>query len=291
VQYDGDNVRLRYFGHACVLLQTRGTSVLIDPLLAWDPGKGDGRYTFSDLPDRIDYVVLSHGHQDHANPEMLLQLRHRVGEVLVPTNNTGSLADPSLKLLLKHLGFPRVRALSAFEEVGLADGVIASLPFPGEHVDLNIYSRQGLLVTILGRRFMFLVDSDGRDAKLFERIVRRTGRHLDALFIGMECHGAPLTWLYGPLLTRAISRKNDESRRLSGLDSARAWNVVKEFDADRVFVYAMGQEPWLRHIMGLEYSTESVQLKEMAIFLQRRHEAGLHAQNLFLSMEEEFTPI
>lgn len=31
--------------------------------------------------------------------------------------------------------------------------------------------------------------------------------------------------------------------------------------------------------------------EEMAIFLQRRHEAGLHAQNLFLSMEEKFTPI
>jgi hypothetical protein len=168
------------------------------------------------------------------------------------------------------------------------DSCITSLPFPGEHVDLDIDSRQGILIEIRNRRFAFLVDSDGWDSALFGRIARRVGRRLDALFIGMECHGAPLSWLYGPLLTRPISRRNDESRRLSGLDSARAWSVLHEFEAANVFVYAMGQEPWLRHIMGLQYTPESIQLKEVAAFLQRCRDAQIAAESLFMSRELEF---
>lgn len=285
--YRGDGVRVRYFGHACVLLQSRDASILLDPMFAWEPGGSDGRFTFCDLPDRIDYVVLSHGHQDHCTPEMLLQLRHKVGRVLVPRNNSGSLADPSVKLMLTRLGFTQVDDLSAFDGISLPDGKITSLPFPGEHVDLDIHSRQGVYIELRNRRFAFLVDSDGWDSGLFRRIARRVGRRLDALFIGMECHGAPLTWLYGPLLTKPISRKNDESRRLSGLDSARAWNVVREFDAAQIFVYAMGQEPWMRYIMGLEYAPDSIQLKEMGSFLERCRRSSIPAENLFVSKEFE----
>ena len=41
------------------------------------------RYTYSDLPDRIDYVVITHNHQDHVLLETLLQLRHQIGTVIV----------------------------------------------------------------------------------------------------------------------------------------------------------------------------------------------------------------
>ena len=71
-EYHGNGVRVRYFGHACVLLQTAEVSILIDPMVAWDNDKGDDRYTFCDLPDWLDYVVLSHNHQDHCAPEMLI---------------------------------------------------------------------------------------------------------------------------------------------------------------------------------------------------------------------------
>jgi L-ascorbate metabolism protein UlaG (beta-lactamase superfamily) len=285
--YSGDDVRLRYFGHACVLIQTARTSILIDPMLAWDAAGIDARLTFNDLPDRIDYVVLSHGHQDHCSPEMLLQLRHRIGHILVPANNCGSIADPSLELFLQHLGFRSVRALRAFDRVATPDCVITSLPFPGEHVDLDIHTRHGIFIEAKQRRLAFLVDSDGWDPALFRRIAQRIGKQLDALFIGMECHGAPLSWLYGPLLTRPISRRDDESRRLSGLDSERAWKVLQELSATNVFVYAMGQEPWLRYIMGLEYTPDSIQLKEVAALLARCQAAGQAAENLFISKQWE----
>jgi L-ascorbate metabolism protein UlaG (beta-lactamase superfamily) len=289
--YKGTGVRLRYFGHACVLIQSESTSVLIDPNVAWGNDRADSRFTFSDLPDHIDYVVLSHNHQDHCVPEVLLQLRHRIGRVIVPRNNSGSLVDPSMKLLLRQLGIEAVDVMDTFESIDIPGGSITSLPFPGEHADLDVYARQGIHICIDGYRMAFLVDSDGRDPHLFRRIAHKMGRHVDALFIGMECHGAPLTWLYKPLLTKSITRRNDESRRLSGMNCERAWNVLQEFDVSRVFVYAMGQEPWLRFIMGLEYTAESIQMHEVESLIGRCRSAGISVENLYLSREIEFPNI
>jgi len=287
-EYHGNGVRVRYFGHACVLLQTAEVSILIDPMLAWDNDKGDGRYTFCDLPDWLDYVVLSHNHQDHCAPEMLIPLRHRVGEIIVPGNNRGCLADPSMKLALRKLGYEKISVLDAFESIRVQDGQIVSLPFPGEHVDLDIYSRHGIHVELKGRRFTFLVDSDGCDRHLFRRIAARVGKKADALFIGMECHGAPLTWLYGPLLTKPITRGNDDSRRLSGLNCERARHAVDEFEPQRVFVYAMGQEPWLKYIMGLAYKPDSIQLREAAALLDYCRSIGIPAEKPYIHGEMEF---
>lgn len=284
-QYFGDGVRVRYFGHACVLVQTKEVSILLDPMLAWDTNHGDQRYTFNDLPDFIDYVVLTHNHQDHCSPEVLLQLRHRVGKVIIPRNNVGCLADPSMKLILKEMGFENIEVVDAFDEIKVPGGEIISLPFPGEHVDLDIYTKHAIHIRIKGRKLLFLVDSDCWDSALYRRVVRRIGNEMDAVFIGMECFGAPLTWLYGPLLTKAISRRDDESRRLSGANFERAWNVVQEVSTPRVFVYAMGQEPWLRYIMGLEYTPESIQLQEMGAFLDKCNQAGIQAEQLNISYE------
>jgi L-ascorbate metabolism protein UlaG (beta-lactamase superfamily) len=285
--YAGGNVRLRYFGHACVLVQSRDTSILVDPMFAWENDGSDNRFTFCDLPDTLDYVVLSHAHQDHCSPEMLIQIRHRTDCIVVPRNNSGNVADPSLTLALRKLGFKRILSADPFDGIDFADGRITSLPFPGEHVDLDVHSRQGIHIDIAGRKFAFLVDSDGRDSHVFRHVARRMGKKIDALFIGMECHGAPLSWLYGPLLTKPVNRRNDESRRLSGLDSSRAWSTIQQFDVAQVFVYAMGQEPWLKHVMGLEYSPESIQLKEVARLLDKCASAGIPAENLFTSREIE----
>jgi L-ascorbate metabolism protein UlaG (beta-lactamase superfamily) len=283
-----DEVRMRYFGHACVLIQSARTSVLIDPMLSFETHRGDGRLTLHDLPERIDYVILSHSHHDHFSPEVLIQLRSRIDRIVVPANNSGSVTDPSMELALRHLGFERIDVLNGLDAIRFQDGVITSLPFTGEHCDLDIHSRHAIHLQMNGRRFAFFVDSNGMDSVLFRRIAKRLGSQLDGLFIGMECRGGPLSWLYSPLLTKPISRKNDESRRLSGLDSERAWRVLQEFAADNVFVYAMGQEPWLRFIMGLEYTPESVQKKEVKALLDRCAGANIHAECLYLSREMTF---
>ena len=282
--YSGDNVRVRFFGHACVLIQTARTSILVDPMVTWDASESDNRFTFADLPDIIDFVVISHCHQDHFSPELLVQLRRRIRRIVVPRNNGGNTADPSMKLILHRLGYTHVDVVDAFDSVKFDEGEIVSLPFSGEHCDLNIHSKQTTFLNIKDRRFFFLVDSDAIDPGLYSLVTTIVGKP-DAMFIGMECFGAPLTWLYGPLLTKPISRRNDESRRLSASNCERAWRLVKDLGCTKAFIYAMGQEPWLRYLMGLEYKSDSVQLKQARNFVERCIDAGVEVEHLHISRE------
>lgn len=281
--YGGEEVRMRYFGHACVLFQTADVSILFDPFVALEPG-ADERFTIHDLPEVIDHVVISHAHQDHFAPEMLIQLRHRIKHIIVPANNSGSIGDPSMKLVLKELGFDNVTVVDCFEAVDVPGGRIESLPFTGEHADLPIYTKHAIALTLKQRKFLFLVDSDGRDKVLYERIMRKIGK-VDVLFIGMECHGAPLNWLYEPLLGKPVNRRNNESRRLSGADCPRASSILSVVNPQRVFIYAMGQEPWMQYIMGLQYSPDSIQLIESDAFIAHCQGQGIDAERLYLSRE------
>jgi L-ascorbate metabolism protein UlaG (beta-lactamase superfamily) len=288
-RFTADGVRMRFFGHACVLFQTSEVAILFDPFVAIEDSE-ELRFTINDLPGEIDYVIISHAHQDHFAPEMLIQLRHRIKRVVVPGNNSGNIADPSLKLTLKELGFHDVDVMDCYDEIGVLGGAITSLPFTGEHADLPIYSKHAVLLRLKGKKFLFLVDSDGRDAMLYARIMDKIGP-IDALFIGMECVGAPLNWLYEPLLAKPISRRSNESRRLSGADSARASNILAEVNPPRVFVYAMGQEPWMKCIMGLQYTPDSTQLVEANKFVSECNAKGIPAERLFIHREIVFSPV
>ncbi|WP_285405764.1 MBL fold metallo-hydrolase [Luteibacter sp. ME-Dv--P-043b] len=285
--YEGEGMRVRYFGHACVMVQSAESTILIDPFLAWDRNDEDGRLTFHDLPDHIDYIFLTHNHQDHFSIELLLQLRGRIGQILIPRNNPHSLADPSMKLVLEHIGHRNVRVMDPLETIELSSGRLMSIPFYGEHADLSIDSKQGLFVELKGKTFMFLADSDNKDRALYKRLVKLVGT-VDILFIGMECDGAPLTWLYGPYLSAPINRKDDESRRLSGSDSDRAWSIVEELQCKTAYVYAMGQEPWLRFVAGLEYTKDSKQIIESDRFVTRCRAEGIHSERLHGSRTFEY---
>jgi L-ascorbate metabolism protein UlaG (beta-lactamase superfamily) len=278
-EYGGKGVRVRYFGHACVFLQTARVAVLIDPTTAWSRDDEEATLTFSDLPDRIDYLVLSHAHEDHLVPELLLQLRYRVGTVVVPANASGNLADPSMRQILRHLGFTSIIVAEPFDKIELHDGSLMSAPFFGEQGGLDIASKQCAVVSLAGKAFLFLVDSAASHPASNRRVAERIGK-IDVVFIGMECHGAPLSWLYGPLLGRAPSKKDDESRRISASNSIQAWAAAEAFNCSHAFVYAMGQEPWVRHLLGLAYTEDSVQIRESNLFLERCTAAGIKAERL-----------
>ena len=274
-----EGVRIRYFGHACVLVQTKDVSILIDPTFAHERDDDLATLTLSDLPDRIDHVFISHGHQDHLCPEILLQIRPLVHEVVVPQNNPGDVADPSLKLMLRELGYENVRSVEDLDSFDIPGGRVTSIPFPGEHSDLGVYSKSCIHIRLGEQSMMFLVDSDAADPVLYKRIREQVGT-VDTLFIGMECEGAPLSWLYGPLLLRPVSRRNDQSRRGKGSGSDRAWAVVEALGCRRAFIYAMGLEPWNRHLLGLDYQSDSIQLKESDLFVARCRAAGIESDRL-----------
>jgi L-ascorbate metabolism protein UlaG (beta-lactamase superfamily) len=159
-------------------------------------------------------------------------------------------------------------------------GSITALPFLGEHSDLTIRSKTAYHVRIENRSLLFAADSCNIEPRLYEHLHSEMG-DIDALFLGMECDGAPLTWLYGPLLTRSIERAMDESRRLAGSNFEQAFDLVQRFNCKSTYVYAMGQEPWLGYIMSLKYTDQSRPIVESNRLVRECSEKGMIAERLF----------
>lgn len=287
--FEGEGVRIRYFGHASVLLESSACSVLIDPTFAIDEKAPYPHLSWHDLPDKIDHLIISHGHQDHMCIEALMFLRHRVDEIIVPRCNTGDLSDPSLKPILSELGFANIRETVYLETIKIRDGTITTLPFSGEHCDLDVRGKQCFAIRMGGCGVGFFIDSDAIDIDVYRRIsVLLTD--IDILFVGMECNGAPLSWLYGPLNTVGVTKKNDNSRRLSGADSGQAIALVDLVKPKQAYVYAMGQESWMRHLMGLNYESDSIQLVEARAFVDQCRARGLESELLLGEKEILISP-
>lgn len=273
-------VRLEYTGHAGFLVQSANCAVLIDPVIASRAeGYADEVFGFSQLPPRIDFICLTHNHQDHVNLETLLQLRYKTDQVLVPKNNGGTLADPSIRLLLKQLGFC-VTEVDDLEEIALPGGRITSIPFLGEHGDLNIRSKTAWLIEIDGRKCFFGADSANPDLALYENL-REVLSDLDVFAIGMECVGAPYTWLYGALHTKVVPKVIKESRRLNGSDCKQALSIIRMLQPRRVFIYALGREPWYKYFMGLQYDDHSVQIQECHKLTEACRDLGVSVEAMY----------
>ena len=279
-KYEGEGARWRYFGHACILLETRNVSVLMDPVLSYTYENSISRYTYEDLPEVIDYVLITHNHQDHILFETLLQLRHRIRNILVPRNGGGALQDPSLKLLLKQCGFRNVIELAEMEEIGFDGGAITAIPFLGEHGDLNVLSKSAYHLRVGDHTLLFAADSCNIAPKLYEHVHEQIG-DVDVLFVGMECDGAPMSWIYGPLLTQRLDRPKDQSRRLAGSNYERAMAIVNQLHCKEVYVYAMGQEPWLNYIMSIKYTEKSNPIIQSDRLIEACRSRGIVAERLF----------
>jgi L-ascorbate metabolism protein UlaG (beta-lactamase superfamily) len=280
-KYNGDKVRMRYFGHACIFIETKERNILIDPLISYY-GYPTEVHHFSDydLPDEIDYVLITHNHQDHILLETLLPLRHRIKNIVVPRSGGGALQDPKLKLMFTKIGFKNVIEIDEMETIDREDCTITGLPFTGEHSDLDIKAKTCYHVKIEDFSLLFSADSRVMEPKLYENIHRIVG-DVDVIFLGMECDGAPLTWLYGPLMLDEVSRENDQSRTLSGCDHNRGMHLVNMFHPKEVYVYAMGQEPWCEFISSLKYTDESIPIVESNKLVEECVSAGLIAERLF----------
>jgi L-ascorbate metabolism protein UlaG (beta-lactamase superfamily) len=277
--------RIRYLGHACVLIEWNGISVMTDPWVGVVPTEGGlERITFDDLPEKIDFALITHGHHDHFVPETLLRLRHRIQCLVVPRTFGLFYADPSLKLLAQKLGFRQVLELDSLESIKLPGGEIIAAPFLGEHADLA-HGKSAYIIRAGQQRILFAADSNCLDRRLYEHI-RRTIGDIETVFLGMECVGAPLSWLYGALLPSKLQHSQDKTRRTKGSDSAAAIALLEAVGGKRVYIYAMGNEPWYQYSMGLGFSEESVQIKEANKVVSTARDRGfIDAQRPFGKFE------
>ncbi|MGA9529595.1 MAG: MBL fold metallo-hydrolase [Terriglobales bacterium] len=278
--YDGSGARWRYFGHACILVEAGGASILTDPVLSYTYENNISRYTYEDLPEKIDCVLITHNHQDHLLFETLLQLRSKIGTIVVPRNASGSLQDPSMKLILEQCGFRNVVELEEMEDAEFGPLHLTTLPFLGEHGDLDIRTKLAYLVRVNGHSLLFAADSCNISPEMYRHVHREIG-DVDVVFLGMECAGAPMSWLYGPLLTEKMERAKDHSRRLAGSNYERANDIVERFHCRELYVYAMGQEPWLNYVMSVKYTPESHPIVQSDKLLAACAQKGIIAERLF----------
>lgn len=275
-----EGIRLNYLGHAGFLVETKDVSILVDPIIASRPNNDDQTMLcHSELPAKIDYILITHTHMDHANIETLLQLRYKTDKLVVPKNNGGTLADPSLRLLFKQFNFDVIE-VDDLEEIAITDGRIVSIPFLGEHGDLNIRSKTAWYIEAYGKKCFFGADSSNPDHNLYRQLGNMFN-DLDILAIGMECVGAPYTWAYGALHTKKVPKAIKDSRRLDGSDCDQAVPMVKLFNAKQVYIYAIGLETCFKYFNGLEHGEDSRQVSESNRFIEECNNINVPAEMMF----------
>jgi L-ascorbate metabolism protein UlaG (beta-lactamase superfamily) len=254
-------IRIRYFGHACVLVEWNGVSVLTDAYIPVRPlAGGVERFSFNDLPEKIDFVLITHNHQDHYVFESLLRLRHRIGCLVVPKSYGMLYGDLSLKVLSGKLGFRNVVEMDTLDSIPLPDGEIIGIPFFGEHADLA-HGKIAYVIRCGKEQMLFAADSDCLDRKMYERVRQSIGP-VQTAFLSIENVGAPLSWVNGALLPQQPRAEIEQQRRYHACDCRRALELMEALESKRLYSYAMGLEPWMDHLLGLHMTEESEQWKQ-----------------------------
>lgn len=181
-----EHVWMRRFGHASILLDFGGFTVMTDPVV----GRGDcfGRpYSVVDLPETIDVVVLTRDHPDHFSLETLLQLRRRVGVIVVLR------APGRLRVTLEHLGFTDVVEIANKQMIELGPVRITTLPAGDEDGERGTRIMMVPLVRLGGRAFLFATGTSSLTSEAHDLVLQEASR-ADVAFIGTEHSVAERFW-------------------------------------------------------------------------------------------------
>jgi hypothetical protein len=133
---------------------------------------------------------------------------------------------------------------------------------------------------------MFAADSNNIAPELYEHLVHHLAP-VDLLFIGLECQGAPMSWLYGCLLPGQIVPGHDRSRRLDASDSQRALALIRALGVGAVRIYAMGAEPWLAFLSSIDPSPDTVPRRNADALLAACRAEGIDIELLYGAAEGE----
>ncbi|MDY7024683.1 MAG: thioester reductase domain-containing protein, partial [Cyanobacteriota bacterium] len=98
------------------------------------------------------------------------------------------------------------------------------------------------------------------------------------------------TWAYGALLTQSIPRKIAQTRRLDGSDSSKAIQLINQLNPQQVYIYAMGQEPWLTFITSIQYTPDSKPILESNRVIEYCKSRNIVSQRLLGCQEIKLEP-
>ena len=236
--------QISWLGHAAVLVQRAGHALLVDPCFHADLGDGLERPDLRALPD-LDGVLITHGDNDHLNPNTLAQLPRSLPIYLPRVVPPPPAHQVDMEGMLRVLGFRDLRFLEPWEQTRVGPFSVQALPFDGEDWGLE-QAQLTYLVDADGFRAFFSADSLGPDA---------TYAHLsevavDLAFMGVSGASEPMVappgFGYGSFYERWIPkhRRGEFIRHTAGPAESAAF--VRRFKPRRAFGYAAGGAPWIR---------------------------------------------
>lgn len=211
-------------GHACLLLESPTTRVLVDPLLTV---RNRPEVDASAILDAgVDAIVISHCHWDHLNFDTLLQV-DRAATVVVPrTRHPTSITNLDIAALCAELGFSRIVALDPWQSTTIGDITLTALPYHGENNGADgVHDWMTYHAALGGRTVCGLVDAcrdaHGDTDAVVDAVHRRFGP-VDVLF-------APCSDFHYPIsnYTRRPFYVSDARERFTGgPDDVARWAAI-----------------------------------------------------------------
>jgi L-ascorbate metabolism protein UlaG (beta-lactamase superfamily) len=179
-------VRITYLGHASLLFETGGETVVTDPVFSNRIG---GFFTKRSSPSQfrpeelrgLVGILISHGHHDHLDYRSLKRLG-RDRPVLVPWG---------LSVSLRQRGFEDVRVVRSGDSLALGGWRVAAVPsrhFGGRLPFVYTSGHLGFVLT--GPRCIYFAGDTGLDVAMFREIGRQFPIDLAVLPIA----GAVFPW-------------------------------------------------------------------------------------------------
>ncbi len=123
-------MRVTYYGQACTLVEAGGLRILTDPWLTEGAFHGswfhthlltDAGVTLETFPMNIDFLFLSHEHQDHMDVATLSRLPRNIPLLIC------RFGTPKFRRFLESLGFTNIHEVASGQRLELGEGVAVTI--------------------------------------------------------------------------------------------------------------------------------------------------------------------
>jgi L-ascorbate metabolism protein UlaG (beta-lactamase superfamily) len=261
--------RVTWLGHAGVLVQASGKSILIDPLFF---SASDPKEKHLDAPKldpralpAIDAVFITHGDNDHLNASSLLMLPRDTPIYVPRVGDRVEAHQVDMPRFLSVLGFRAVRELDEYRVVAIGDVEVTACPFLGESWGLALAK---LTYRIDAPNLALYVAADSLNTQEVMRQIAALGPRIDLAFMGVsgsaETFVMPEGFGYGNFYREWIPRVryNEWVKHCAGPEDAV--RMLSALEPRFAFGYAAGGASYIR----TEYS-DTGNHEQLAELLER----------------------
>ena len=187
-----DRPQVCWLGHAAVLIQTPTTNVLVDPLFfapSDPPDRWDSHRRFDPraLP-KLDAILVTHGDNDHLNPNSLGLLDRDVPVLLPACAPHPAAFQVDVKGMLRVLGFRTLIEMAPGTGHRVGDLHVSAWPFDGEDWGLDLAQ---VTYLVEGEGLSTYLSADARRMDDVMTAIAARDRQVDLAFFGVSANAEP----------------------------------------------------------------------------------------------------